>query len=107
MKFVLNLLLLSSFIVSDAQNLHSKENTFIPDTTINKKLILLNSQSIERNIDDQTDKLIQDEAPSRVQFTNKRNSEYLILYHVAGSNCNSFNEFEIGLLKRINKKFKK
>jgi len=77
-----------------------------PDTTLNNKLKLLDPASVRQNLGDQNGKLIDDSKASRVQFANSSNSEYLILYHLAGSNANSFNEFEIGNLKAKNKSFK-
>jgi hypothetical protein len=65
----------------------------VPDSTINN-FGLLDPANIRTNIGDQTGKLIEDERASRLQFANSTSSEYLILYHLAGSNANSFNELK-------------
>jgi hypothetical protein len=88
-----------------SQKKSSITRDFIPDTTINRKLILLNYKSIVENIDSQEGKLIEDEKASRVQFANKDNTQYLIIYHEDGSNANAFNEFEVGVLKNKSKLF--
>ena len=67
---------------------------------------LLNPASIRKAIGSQAGKMIEDEKPTRVQFTNKSGEEYLILYHSDGSNVNSFSEFEVGLIKSPDKSFK-
>jgi len=79
---------------------------FIPDTTINNELKLVNSKSIEKAIGNQSGKLVDDEKASRIQLANVNNDEYMILYHLSGSNANSFNEFEIGILKTNSGVFK-
>jgi len=76
------------------------------DTTVNNILKLLDPASIRQSIGDQRKNLIEDEKATRIQLANKSNSEYIILYHLDGSNGNSFNEFEIGTLKAKNKAFK-
>ncbi|HEX9513033.1 MAG TPA: hypothetical protein VF939_21235 [Puia sp.] len=76
------------------------------DTTVNNALKLLDPASIRQNIGDQRRNFIEDEQAIRAQFANKTNNEYLILYHLDGSNANSFNEFEIGLLNSKKRSFK-
>lgn len=76
------------------------------DTTVNNALKLLDPASIRQNIGDQRRNFIEDAQVIRAQFANKTNNEYLILYHLDGSNANSFNEFEIGLLNSKKRSFK-
>ncbi|HEX9514091.1 MAG TPA: hypothetical protein VF939_26550 [Puia sp.] len=78
----------------------------VMDTTVNNTLKLLDPASIRQNIGDQRRNFIEDEQATRVQFANKTNNEYLILYHLDGSNANSFNEFEIGALNTKKRSFK-
>jgi hypothetical protein len=67
-----------------------------PDLSIENKLELLQPKGIEKQLGSQQGKLIEDEKPSRVQLLNTGKNEYLIMYHLAGANANSFNVFEIG-----------
>jgi len=76
------------------------------DTTVNNTLKLLDPASIRQSIGDQRQNLIEDEKATRVQLANRTNSEYVILYHLDGSNENSFNEFEIGTLKAKSRGFR-
>jgi len=76
------------------------------DTTVNNTLKLLDPASIRQSIGDQRKNLIEDERATRIQLTNKTHTEYVILYHLDGSNGNSFNEFELGTLKVKTRGFK-
>ena len=107
-KHILSLVLCMCFIFSYAsgQTGRLNSNKYIPDTTVNFVLQLLNPASIRKAIGSQAGKMIQDEKPTRVQLTNKSGKEYLILYHSSGSNVNSFSEFEVGLIKSPDKSFK-
>jgi hypothetical protein len=91
---------------SFGQKHQSNSRGFLPDTTVNFVLKLLNPPSIRKAIGSQAGKIIEDEKPTRVQLTNKSGKEYLILYHSDGSNVNSFSEFEVGLIKSPDKSFK-
>ena len=84
-----------------------KYNFFIPDTSINKVINLLDAASIINTLGNQNKNLIEDEKPSRIQLKNRNGSQYLIMYHLNGSNSNSFNLFEFGYLYHRNKKFTK
>jgi hypothetical protein len=107
-KDILSLTLCIFFLLSNAvaQTNRPNSNKFIPDTTINFVLKLLNPASIRKVIGSQAGKMIQDEKPTRVQLTNRSGKEYLILYHSSGSNVNSFSEFEVGLIESPDKSFK-
>jgi len=104
-KIALSFLL---FVSVDAfsQEIDSDTSIFFPDTAINKTLKLLDAKSILNNIGNQSGKLINDEKASRIQLKNSGNSEYLILYHLNGSNANSFNQFEVGMLDEKTDSFK-
>jgi hypothetical protein len=78
-----------------------------PDISINKVIYLLDSKSIINSIGNQKNNIIEDENPTRVQLKNKAETQYLILYHLAGSNTNSFNMFEVGYLSHRDKTFLK
>jgi hypothetical protein len=96
------LILLSYIVINNfafGQNDLLNKKPFIPDTTINSVLKLLNAGSIRRSIGDQTAKMIEDEKAVRVQLINKRGNEYLILYQLPGSSWNTFNEFEVSSIK--------
>lgn len=99
MKYLLIVISILTVLNACSQSKQENRNKFIPDTTVNKELKLLHSKSIELAIGDQTGKLIEDEEASRIQFRNTGNNQYLTLYHLSGSNVNSFNKFEIGVLK--------
>jgi hypothetical protein len=92
------LIMILVFSISSVHSQGSKDS-FIPDTTINGRLKVLNSTSIERYLGSQKGMLIEDERASRVQYVNVAKSTYLILYHLNGANANSFNKFEIGRVK--------
>jgi len=92
-------------LVNGQQKIH--QNFFVPDTSINNTVRLLDRKSILNTFGDLSGKLIIDEKESRIQFMNKEGTQYLILYHLEGGNTNSFNEFEVGYLKADNKNFKK
>jgi len=77
------------------------------DTTVNNTLKLLDPASIRQSIGDQRKNLMEDERATRIQLANRLNTEYVILYHLDGSNGNSFNEFEIGVLKAQTRAFRK
>jgi len=102
--FTIGLLLTVCFHVP-AQDKPAKK-PFIPDTTVNGKMKLMNAPSIRRYMGDQSGKLIEDENASRIQFANSGANEYLIIYHLPGSNANTFNEFEIGVLAGKKQSFK-
>ncbi len=71
----------------------------VPDTTINKKLILANSESIV-NFNLNNVKTIERIRESPVViFTDINKNQYLIAYQYEGSSKNSFDFFEIGYLK--------
>jgi hypothetical protein len=102
---------LSAFLIflvnfSSGQKRQPNSIGFLPDTTINSVLKLLDPSSIRKSIGDQASKMIEDEGPVRVQITNKRGDKYLILYQLPGANENSFNEFEVGLIKSHNESFR-
>jgi len=79
---------------------------FVPDTTINRVLKLLNPQSILGCIGNQRDNLIEDENAARVQLSNKHRKEYLILYQLPASKWNTFNEFEVGTIRALDTSYK-
>ena len=93
----LNCFLLGNYVFG--QNDLSNQKRFVPDTSINSVLKLLNPASIRIAIGDQKTKMIEDEKAVRVQLTNKRGNQYFILYQLPASNWNTFNEFEIGSIK--------
>jgi hypothetical protein len=104
-------LALSAFLIflvnfTSGQKRQAFGKSFLPDTTINSVLKLLDPSSIRKSIGNQRSKMIEDEGPVRVQITNKRGDEFLILYQSEGANENSFNEFEVGLIKSHNKPFR-
>jgi hypothetical protein len=97
MRYTLILLLFLSFN-SFAQK------RFLPDTTINRKILLLNSESIIKSIGDQKENKFEDEGLPRVYFINQMEGTYVILYGQPGSNANKFAYFEVGLVSNLNGK---
>ena len=93
------------FLITVIQACSQKPNNFqrkVLDTSINK-FVLLNSVSIRNSIGDQTGKLIEDEKPSRIQIGNLDSSEFVTLFHLNGSNINTFNKFEVATSREIGK----
>ena len=101
---LLSYISLSNFAFGQNNLLNKK--AFVPDTTINSVLKLLNAGSIRRSIGDQRAKMIEDEKAVRVQLISKRGNEYLILYQLPGSRWNTFNEFEVGSIKSHDSSYK-
>lgn len=99
-------MLLFGYLNVSGQQIAGTEVEGVFDTTVNAKLKLLDPASIREIIGDQRKNIIEDQQASRVQLTNKTNSEYLILYHLDGANGNSFNEFEVGRLMGNHNAFK-
>lgn len=77
----------------------------LPDTMVNGVLKLLDAPSIRRSIGDQSKRIVEGEGPARVQLVSKDGKEYLILYQLPGSSYNSFNEFEVGLMRSGTRSF--
>jgi hypothetical protein len=95
---LLTILLLFCILAVSAQKASPKRTTWVPDTSINVSLKLLDPASVREKLGDQHGKLTEDEGPDRIQLANRNRTEYLILYHSYGSNANAFSEFEIGIL---------
>lgn len=102
-RIVLYILLL--LIVNAYGQQRQQNNIFVADTSINRVLYLLDKESIIKTLGNQNGKLIDDEKPSRIQLKNRNGSQYLIMYHLNGSNSNSFNLFEFGFLYHRNDNF--
>ncbi len=85
--------------VVNNRNLISEElNNFVPDSTINKKLILDNYESLSSFYSDNKDILTIErvrESPV-VIFSDVSGKQYLLAYHYEGSTKNAFDCFEIG-----------
>lgn len=88
----------SSTVVSKRNLISEKLNNFVPDSTINKKLILDNYESISSFYSDNKDILTIErvrESPV-VIFSDVSGQQYLLAYHYEGSTKNAFDCFEIG-----------
>lgn len=103
---LLTILLLFCILSVSAQKASPKRTTWVPDTSVNGLLKLLDPGSIREKLGDQHGKLTEDEGPDRIQLANGSRTEYLILYHSYGSNANAFSEFEIGVLPGKGRSFK-
>jgi hypothetical protein len=98
MKYrLLTILLVCCMLAARGQKASLWRQTWVPDTSVNGSLKLLDPASIREKLGDQHGKLIEDEGPDRIQLANRSRTEYLILYHSNGSNANAFSEFEIGI----------
>ena len=83
-----------------------KEPTFLPDSTVNNILVLSRSESAESfypNISSEQYITHLRESPV-IGFSNKDNSEYLLLYQYEGGVRNGFGCFEIGYINDLQKK---
>ena len=83
-----------------------KEPTFLPDSTVNNILVLGRSESAESfypYISSEQYITHLRESPV-IGFSNKDNSEYLLLYQYEGGVRNSFGCFEIGYTNDLQKK---
>ena len=88
----------SSPIVSKRKLISDELNNFVPDSTINKKLILDNYESLSSFYPDNKDILTIErvrESPV-VIFSDVSGKQYLLAYHYEGSTKNAFDCFEIG-----------
>jgi hypothetical protein len=94
-------------VFSGTIDIFSQKNTFVPDTTVNNMFVLMKARSIIEILGDQSNNFIDDSGPSRVIFKNAVSTQYLVFYQLNGSNSNSFNNFEIGILSSDNSKYKK
>lgn len=75
---------------------------FVADTTINKKFLLDNYQSIENYFGSNDLKLVEQLRSSPVAvFSNKGKNEYLLAYQYEGGTKNAFSCFEIGKLSEL------
>jgi hypothetical protein len=95
--FAMRLSIFFLLLVGALQSCSQKPNRAQPkykDTSINK-FVLLNSRSIQETLGDQTGKIIEDEKATRIIVSNSDSSEFLTLFHLDGSNVNTFNEFEV------------
>ena len=84
-----------------------QEATFLPDSTVNEILVLSRSESAEifySNISSEQYITHLRESPV-IGFSNKDNSEYLLLYQYEGGVRNEFNCFEIGYANDLEKEF--
>ena len=78
---------------------------FEPDTTINKKIYLLNRASIEKEIGDVMPKLNKEKDLPDVYFLSSNGKEYLRLIFLPGGFKNGFGVFEVGYSSsKMNKK---
>ena len=75
---------------------HGGHKSYLPDTTINKKLVLRNWQSIEREFGDIMSLVKDSDDGPFVYFKNKTGTEYLKMYFFPGNIVNEFSFFEIG-----------
>ena len=99
MKYrLLTILLLCCILTARGQKDRLRRHNWVPDTSVNGSLKLLDPASIREKLGDQHGKLTEDEGPDRIQLANRSRTEYLILYHSYASNANAFSEFEIGIL---------
>jgi hypothetical protein len=91
----------SILIHSKNQGLEQELKEIMPDSTINKTLLLRNNESLERfykNFEAVT--LLDEVRESPVAiFSNKDASQYLLVYQYEGDIKNSFSCFEIGYFK--------
>jgi hypothetical protein len=91
----------SILIHSKKQGLEQELNEIMPDSTINKTLLLRNNESLEgfyKNFEAIT--LLDEVRESPVAiFSNKDVSQYLLVYQYEGDTKNSFSCFEIGYFK--------
>ena len=71
---------------------------FEPDTSINKKVYLLNSKSIKKEFGDLMSSLNKNESLPDIYFSSKNNHEYLRLIFHPGDFKNSFAMFEVGYI---------
>lgn len=87
-----------------------KKNTinklfFVPDTTINNRLVLRNPFSVENFYKDTFD-LFPESKENQfpvVYFCNKDTTEYLAIYHYYGDLKNQFSLFEVGYCSKLKK----
>ena len=82
-----------------------QETAFLPDSTVNEILVLSRSESAEifhSNISSEQYITHLRESPV-IGFSNKDNSEYLLLYQYEGGVRNGFNCFEIGYVNDLEK----
>lgn len=56
----------------------------------------MDSKNSDKYIKNQSWKIIEDSEPARILLKNHNGTQYLVLYHLYGSNLNTFNQFEIG-----------
>lgn len=95
---VLNAESVSTPIVSKRKLISMELNDFIPDSTINKRLILCNYESLSNFYSDNKDILTIErvrESPV-VIFSDVSGKQYLLAYHYEGGTKNAFDCFEIG-----------
>jgi hypothetical protein len=88
----------SKCIVTKRKLISEELNNFIPDSTINKKLILQDYESISIFYFDNKDLLTVErirESPV-VIFSDVSGKQYLLAYHYEGSTKNAFDCFEMG-----------
>lgn len=100
------LLALFSFLLFGCGNSKTSSNytnvEFIADTTINKKFLLDNYQSIQTYLGNNDLELVEKLRSSPVAvFSNKGKNEYLLAYQYEGGTKNAFSCFEIGKLSEL------
>jgi hypothetical protein len=75
------------------------QKTFIPDTTLNNEIILMNVRSILNHLGDVSSYRFEDDDLPRVCFIDSSKSFYIILTKLPGGNANRFMFFEVGYLE--------
>jgi hypothetical protein len=86
---------------------HIQESAFLPDSTVNGILVLSRSESVisfHYNISSEKYITHLRESPV-IGFSNKNNSEYLLLYQYEGGVKNGFSCFEIGYTSDLEREF--
>lgn len=74
------------------------QQSFIPDTTLNNEVVLMNVRSIIRYLGDISSYRFEDDELPRVCFIDRSKRYYIILTKLPGGNANRFIFFEVGFL---------
>lgn len=97
-------LYLLMLIISIPNNMKSRSQqpiVFTPDTTINTRIILENSRSIEMTFGSIMEQLDTSKSLPDVVFFNRTPTEYLRLVFFPGSSKHKFSYFEVGSLSKL------